>query len=356
MTDVCRFFNSQMKLFTKVSAAALVASALAPATMADGRNPGSALVYPIHRSGSNFFTVVSVTNTNTEPAFGGLQLGGTTNAHFNYVNTIANAANPKLPLDCFVTDRLETLTPADTLSVLTSCHNAASAEGYLMVYAADPLIDDGKTPWSHNYLVGSELVVTALGGIYSINAIPFEALAGDAAATDADGDEQLDFDGVEYEEIADTLIIDSFVAATGSSLTLINMTGGTRFDALVQFDIWNDNEKPLSATKLFRCWMEESLQDVSAVFSDAYLANNTPNDPQELDLNCDGVGDLETGWALINGQVASSLAEAIQNPALLGAITAGPAGMINGGRLLWESSETQDNGDFIKFGTDDPEE
>ena len=42
-----------------------------------------------------------------------------------------------------------------------------------------------------------------------------------------------------------------------------------------------------------------------------------------------------TGGTLISG-----------NGAILGSITAGPTSLIDGGRLLWESHETQDNGAF----------
>ena len=155
------------------------------------------------------------------------------------------------------------------------------------------------------------------------------------------------------------------MAVTGSSLTLLNLTGGTMFNATVKFDIWNDNEFPLSATKLFRCWFEETLEDVSDVFSEDYLYYNTPHDDSEMDIDCDNEGELETGWAWIRGLNASSSVETIMNPALLGAITDGPyyneqgesegSGMINGGRLLWESTAKQHNGDFLNFGTDDPE-
>lgn len=345
-----------MNAFAKLGTAALVASVLAPAALADGRNPGSVLIYPIHRSGlfngsevpSNFFTVVSVTNSNVSP------VSGATNVQFDYVNTIENPLDSQLPLDCFVVDRVENLTPADTLSVLTSCHNAAGGqEGYLVVTAQNPSLF--KTAWSFNYLMGSELVVTSLGGVYSINAIPFEAKAAQGDPTDTDGDGQLDFDDVEYEGVPETLYIDSFIALGKSSLTLLNLTGGTQFTALVKFDIFNDNEFPLSATKTFRCWFEEKLEDVSLVFQESFLANNTPNDPIELDTNCNNDDNLETGWAIINGIVANSNVESIPNPALLGAITAGPANGIDGGRLLWESAAKQFNGDFLKFGTNDPE-
>jgi hypothetical protein len=331
-----------------------IAIALAPASSADLLEPGSVLIYTMNRSGAHFFTVLSVTNTNTLPA-NQISLGGTTNVMFEYLNTIPNPADPQLPLGCYVTDRVETLTPADTLSVLTTCHNAATAEGYVVVSAQDPSLF--KSPWSWNYLIGSELVINALGGTYLISAIPFEAECEEKSDTDKDRDYELDFDGQEYEGIPETLYIPNFLAAVGSSLTLINLTGGTEHVASIRFDIWNDNEFPLSATKQFRCWFEEPLTNVSPTFSEFFLKNNTPNDPQELDVNCDNVGDLETGWAAINGLFAFSTDESIQDPALLGAITAGPISLplINGGDLLWGSDEEQYNGDFIHQSVNNPE-
>ncbi len=327
---------------------------LATVGHADVLTPGSALVYPIHRSGKGsflqpFFTVISVTNTNVNP------VAGSTNVQFDYVNTVRNPIDSKLPLDCFVVDRVEVLTPADTLSVLTRCHNAADdLEGYVVVTAQNPSLF--KSAWSFNHLVGSEFVINSQGGIYSLNAIPFSAIADQGMPTDADMDGQLDFDGVEYEEVPDKLYLDVFLAVEKSSLTLLNLTGGTQFTALVKFDIFNDNEFPLSATVAFRCWMEEKLSDISLVFDDHFLHNNTPNDPVELDIDCDNEDELETGWAIIDGIVANSSVESIPDPALLGAVTAGPALLIfSGGRTLWGSEETQDNGDFLKFGTNDPE-
>lgn len=325
---------------------------LAATSLAGGRNPGSALIYPIHRSGQGNFTVLSVTNTNLLPATQ-TSLGGTTNVMFEYLNTIPNPADPQLPLGCFVTDRVEQLTPADTLSVLTTCHNAASAAGYVVVTAQNPNLF--KTAWSWNYLIGTEMVLTPLGGSYTISAIPFTSPLAEKAATDLDNDIELDFNGAEYEALPDVLYIPNFIAAAGSSLTLLNLTGGTQHTATIHFDIWNDNEFPMSSTKMFRCWFEQPLTNVSPVFSEAFLANNTPDDPSELDINCDNVGDLETGWARIDGLYASSSAESIPDPALLGAITGGPIGNINGGDLLWESTERQTNGDFLHTSVNNPE-
>jgi hypothetical protein len=324
--------------------------------MADGREPGSLLVYPIHRSGAPFgsqawFTVASVTNSNLDLSLGmGGRKGGDTTVQFEYVNIVPNPTNSFMPLNCFVVDRTEFLTPADTLSVLTSCHNAAgNQEGYLVVYATNP--DRFKTAWSFNYLLGSEMVITELGGLYSLNAIPFNALGAAKMATDLNFNNQRDFDGMEYEGVADELYIDNFLAISGSSLTLINLTGGVNYTATVRFDVWNDNEFPLSAIINFKCWFEEPLETVSLVFQEAFLRGNTPNDPTELDINCDGIGDFETGWARVTGIVATSSASSIMDPALLGAVTAGPESrFFDGGHELWESSAKQLNGSFLGFG------
>jgi hypothetical protein len=353
-----------IRTLTKFLVPGLAALTLAPAVFADGRTPGSVLVYPIHRSSFGpigtpgaavpHFTIISVTNTDLLPMTPNNGLGGSTNIHWEYVNVTPGSTHTTN--SCQVVDTVEFLTPADTRSVLTNCHNATSGqEGYLVISAQDP--NAFSTAWSHNYLIGSELVLGGTGGMYSLNAIPFDAIAGEGAATDSDMDGQLDFDNVEYEPIADNLYLDVFYAVSGSSITLINMTGGFNHTANVNFDVWNDNEQALSATLAFNCWIEEPLDQISVVFNGAFLATNTLHDATELDVfGCDMVGDVETGWARVRGANASSSVESIPNPALLGAITAGPAGPnIDGGHLLWESKTTQTNGDFFKTGTDDPE-
>jgi hypothetical protein len=348
-----------IRTLTKFLVPGVAALTLAPAVLADGREPGSVLIYPIHRSnflnGTAFFTALSVTNINLTPVTPANQLGGSTNIKWEYVNVIPGTTN-NMPLDCQVIDVVELLTPADTRTVLTNCHNASPGqEGYVVVTAQDP--NAFSTAWSHNFLIGSELVANAVGGFYSLEAIPFDALAAFHAPTDADGDGQLDFDGVEYEGVPNELYLDVFYGTPASSITLINLTGGFQHVANVNFAVWNDSERALSATLAFKCWIEEPLYTISLVFDGAFLAGVQPNDPTEVDINCDGVEDLETGWARLRGSNASSSTESIPDPALLGALTAGPVGpmSISGGHLLHESKDKQLNGDFFKTGTDDPE-
>jgi len=326
-------------------AAALAGSMLVSSAFADGRKPGSVLVYPVHRSGTAF-TVLSVTNTNLTPQTR-VSFGGSTNVHYQYVNVVPNRANPFRPLNCIIYDRVEFLTPADTLSVLTACHNATAGlqEGFVILNAEDPSLF--RTPWSHNDLIGSELVISASGVIYSTEAIPFSSPVGAGNATDVNNNHRLDFDGVEYEKVPDLLYIDSFLALAGSQLSLLNLTGGHQDINTIYISAWNDNEFPMSATLEFNCWFDQPLVLVSPLFDNEFL-RRSPNDPRELDLNCNGIGDIETGWAILDSiDVRNPGGASISSDgAVLGSITVGSTRAIDGGRLLWESREVQPNGSF----------
>jgi hypothetical protein len=326
-----------------LAAGVLSALVFAPAAMAYGPSPGSLLVYPVHRSGGNYFTIVCVTNTNVNPSSGG------TNAHFEYVNvTLGNDVFH--PRSCVVFDRIEYLTPADTLCVLATCHNAVfdMQEGYLLVTAEDP--NRFNYPWSYNYLVGSELVVNGSGIVYSVNACALKSPQDHGHRTDVDWDDIKEFNGTEYEGIPNKLIIDSFVAMLGSQLALINFTGTYRDLNTVLFSVWNDNEVPLSATLEFNCWFDQPLRLISPLFNEVFL-RGVPNSRSELDLNCDGVGDLETGWAIIDSiDVRTQGGSYVDTDgAMLGVITAGLATSISGGRELWTTEERQHNGKFRRF-------
>jgi hypothetical protein len=342
-----------MKGLRVFCSAALVAGMLAPVGMANGRNPGSVLIYPVQRSGPVYLTIISVTNTNTQPTTPS-DFGGAINLHYQYANSIKNTQDPAvnpdapfLPLNCIIFNRFELLTPADHLSVVTSCHNAVSPggqEGFLVISATDPA-DFGEAI-SFDYLIGSELVVNAAGGMYSINAIPFEAIPGRGLATDLNDNQELDFDNMEYEGIPDLLYIDSFVALAGSQLALLNLTGGPRDINTVQFTVWNDNEFALSSTRIFNCWFDQPLHLVSPLFAEEFLKNSTPHDPDELRLQCNKPGTVETGWALLDSvDVSTSGGLPVSDDgAILGSISTGPYTFLDGGHLLWESTVLQTNG------------
>ncbi|MEZ5980446.1 MAG: hypothetical protein R3F34_19840, partial [Planctomycetota bacterium] len=304
-----------------------------------GRRPGSLLVYPLQRSAllnAAVFTVVNVTNTNRAGV-------GETDVHFQYVN-VTTSGSPFLFAKCTIEDRVETLTPADTLSVLTSCHNGALlGEGYLVVTARDPEVVD--VPWSFDHLIGSEYVVSAAGGMYALNAIPFCSPAPEFGATDLDGDGKRDFDGMEYELIADELYVDSFLGSVGGDIVLISFLGGEYLNE-VDFVIYNDDEFQLSATWSFSCWTRTPLAQISGYFTQQGLAT-TSNDPGELDITCDGVQDLDTGWAIVRGKRALAItSDDVEDPAILGALANDDLQQWMNARLLWESSAKQTGAQF----------
>ena len=347
---------------------------------ANSRIPGSVLIYPVHRSGDSWVTVLNVTNTSILPD-GPTTLGGSTNVHFEYVNVQPDPTgdvNPLakfLPLGCTIFDRVEFLTPADTLSVLTTCHNAFRGdgqEGYVVVSAENPALPMGGA-WRHNYLIGSEIVMSALGVTYMVNAIPLRGrgIVREIVEIQDDGDAgiggggagggmieighhadlrtgsfpyTLQFDGIKYDPLPDVLMSD-FIGAAKSQLALINFTGGPNIENTVFFEVYNDNELPLSATLRFRCWFDQPLECVNPLFSEANLAS-FPNDLDELDITCDGVGDLETGWFTVRSTGTWLSGGQLFDPdgAIHGAITAGHAS-VRGGHILWEEG-VQFNGAF----------
>jgi hypothetical protein len=325
----------------RTTAAALAISslvALAPSALADGREPGSVLVYPLHRSAllnETVFNVVNVTNTNRVGS-------GETDVHFEYVN-VADTATPFLFADCNIADRVETLTPADTLSVLTSCHNGAQqAEGYIVVSARNPDLVD--TYWSFNHLIGSEQIVSSGGGMYSVEALPFTSPLAQGTDTDLDQDGKRDFDGNEYEGLPDELYIDSYIGALPGQIVLLTFLGG-EYLVNVNFIIYNDDEFQLSAQFAFSCWRRVPLSAISGYFFGTGLLT-TPNDDDELDLDCDGEEEVNTGWAIVRPTTALSITSpTVVNPPVLGALV-NDGGAFNNGRVLWESVTKQLNGEF----------
>lgn len=326
-----------MKTICVAAAAVLASSILTPDLFADGRTPGSALVFPFLRR----ISIVSVTNTNTELAIPGRSFGGSTNVHYEYMNVI-EGADPFNPASCRRSDTIEFLTPGDTRSVLTMCHAGVSPQekgGYLVVSAQDTAVF-GKA-WDFDYLVGLAMVFDASGYIQVLNAIPFESLVGAGECADLNGNGRVDFDGREYEAISDVLYADSVIpCGPPSRLTLVNLTGGPRECNTIALSIWNDMEVPLSATQKFRCWFDQPLELVTPLFQFHFLAR-LPNDPSEMDWDCDGKGDIDTGWFMIDSIDVSTAGgfPYDDDGAVLGAISP-----FFGTHLLWESVAKQSNG------------
>lgn len=306
---------------------ALLATLAVPA-LAEVPRPGSVLVFPIHDS-ATALTVLSITNTDISPG----SFPGTDDIYvtLRYVNIVPNPDEPLKPLHCTSFHRSELLTPGDTVSFLTTCHNLPGQRGWVLAYARS--FSGG--PVSHNYLVGSGIVVNAQGSADGILPYSFQAIPPEGMPTDLDFDSKRDFDGVEYEPLPAALYADSFLGVGGTRLVLFNTATELSDIVQVRLDVTNDNEFPLSYTFPFKCWFERPLTQLDNIFTQGFLSL-TPNDPSELDINCDNVDDLETGWFKIRALTASNGFQTIQNPAILGGLTGGPFAL-EPGRPLWGS-------------------
>ncbi len=337
-----------------IATAVLLGALSAADAVADGRNPGSVLVYPVIRTDLGF-TIVTVTNSATNPATPN-SFGESTNLHFHYTNVTSHPLLITRAQNCTVFDRVEFLTPADTLSVMVNCHNPSGPDGnkgYLVVSAENPAA--AFTPWDHDHLIGSAAVILKSGVMYQYNAFAIEALTGPGNPTDiSPTNGVLDFDGVEYEQLPDCLTVDSFHTLYPHSLALINLTGQPLDVNTVYLSVWNDNEFALSLTINFSCWFHERMEDINILFTQDFLSL-LPNDPEELDCHCNGTQEAETGWIKLQSvgvrRYPAGL-DVAEDGAILGLITTNnEAGF--GGRLLWESGR-QNNGNFGLSGPTDP--
>jgi len=291
--------KSLMKLFAGAAAVALLAIVLAPVASAQPVHlqPGSVLVYPLFDSSPGAGTVVCVTNTNDDNTFCPDQdfRGGDVLVHYQYIDGI----------DWREFDRFELLTPGDTLCVIVDDHNPEGNVGFLVVSATDP--SDMSKKIDFDMLIGSAIVVQSdLNFLWSYT--PYSFLGGAVggaptpcarAATDADADLALDFDGIEYSLFPREIFVDSFFEETGNfanALTLLTTTGPD-FQAEVAFLFWNNIEQKFSRTFRFTCWHTSPLSEISQIVTDL------GGDDEET-----GRPDTETGWASIRGTRTLDLA------------------------------------------------
>lgn len=314
---------------------ALAAGLLQAPALAEGPQAGSTLVFPaIRTDGGNFVTTTSVTNTNLDPARD-VTLGGSITVHYQYYDFSFPAAPS-------IQNRTELLDPGDTLTVSASCH-AFDVDGYLIVTAEDPFAIN--RPIAHNYLMGSQFVVRGLGAAYELSAIPLKAIPAPGDIVDVDANGEINLDGVEYEQASEFLYVDSVLASLGNRLALVSLTGDLTDTTTVVFDIWNDNQMPLSQVVPFQGWFDEKFENLSGSLSLVFLMNLPGNDPTQFDVDCDGSGDLETAWLRIRPTSTATGAGSIANPVVLGAVTGGSPGLERG-RPLWRTPQTRPTGSF----------
>ncbi len=299
------------KSFTTLALSGFAALSLGSLAFAGGTEAGSLLVYPYFSNTRATRTMLTVTNTNLDSVNGGV------NVEFVYIDGD----------HCLEFNRTRTLTPGDTLSVITKYDNPNYVEGYAYVFAKSKTT--GKAI-KFDWLVGSAIVLTNDLTDPEISYTPnvFKAGAALAAGANTDlenagaGDGQRDLDGLEYEKTPDQLIVPNFIADNDDDfqpgLVLLGLTG-LQFTTIVNFLVYNDNEEVFSAQVTVDCWELLRLRDdVSFVFDDAFLATTGQNAAEVYT----GPGVLanrlpETGWYSMTGAIANSTAATVANPSIL---------------------------------------
>jgi hypothetical protein len=314
--------------------AGLACLGLATSALAESIVPGSLLVFPNFDNTRGDLTLLTVTNTSDD------QVNGAVNVEFVYINGY----------NCQEFNRTRSLTPDDEISVLTKNDNPNMQKGYVYVFAKS------KTTGAaikFDHLIGSALILESSAEDPDYLEAPWTFLAGAALAeganTDLNSNGLRDLDGNEYEKAPDRLLVPRFLGVGGpldaeEQLTLINLTGGADFTAVVDFLVYNDNEEVFSAQYSFTCWAKVHLDVISAVFENEFLLTTNHATNEVPGTNPGNFN--ETGWYTINGDTAFSTAAQFSDPAILAAqietIMDG-----RGGAMLPYTIGTQSNGSLL---------
>jgi len=330
MKNANRYWSPRFRVLLR--AASVSSLVLCGSAHAQRGELGSLLVMPEFDNQPGEGTVLTVTNTNLDLPSGESDV----EIHFCYVQEGT----------CEVLDLTEYLTAGDTLTLLTSAHCPTMDHGYVYVYAQDP---SSHQPVSFDWLTGACMMIDGLDTFgYALEPFAFKAVPPQGIPTDLDGDGVRDLDGIEYQKAPDQLLVPRFLgqnlASPSSKLIFINLTGAHDFDCAVCLSIYNDNSEEFSAEFIFHCWDKVSLLGISGAFDNFWLANSTNDDPNEIV----GATSWESGWVRMEGCVAYSIWETVEDPAILAALV--EPNWTQESAVLPFSTGTRENGGLLHSG------
>ncbi|MBL8858399.1 MAG: hypothetical protein JNL28_07850 [Planctomycetes bacterium] len=266
------------------------------------RTPGSLLVFPEFDNRLGDMTLLTVTNAT--------ELGSDVNVEFVYIGRFGPTGTQ---LNCLEYNRTHTLTPRDTLSVVTSAHNPNFAQGYVYVFAKHKTTGAAIV---HNHLIGQSLIIDGIQSLsYGTNPFTFLGIGEEGSATDHDNDGLRDLNGLEYTCVGEEMLVPRFLGQSFkavSELILLNLSGGGNFTATVDFLAYNDNEEAFSGQTTFQCWAKRRLSDISGVFNHSFLVSTNHASNEIL-----GASTHESGWLRLKGANSYSSAALIAKPAVL---------------------------------------
>ncbi|MBK7875160.1 MAG: hypothetical protein IPJ77_05335 [Planctomycetes bacterium] len=290
-----------MNIFTRAALSILGLAALATGVHANGRNPGSMLVFPEFTQGNGTDTILTITNTN--------QTTGV-RVHLWYISGDTATL-------CQESNRVVNLGIRDTFTTLVSAQITVlgPTKGFVYAYAENAQ----GAPISFNHLAGDLLIVNgSLANQYSVEVLPFRSPKAEGETTRSDQDTILDMNDTEYEKAPAKVIVPRFMGQSAtapfqSDLVLISLSGGRNFTTIVDFLAFNDNEEVFSAQHLFSCWKKTTLLNVNGIFSKTFLQNFTNDSPTEIR----GSESNEAGFFTIDGNVAYSTTVDILDPVVI---------------------------------------
>lgn len=230
---------------------------LVPDALADGRNPGSCLLFPYFDTTGATMSIHTIMNTGTEDV---------------WIRMVFVESEECKPYDFFFQ-----LGNGDTFTFGAHGLLIFPMRGFMYTYVIESKnqLEEKKA----DVLVGQEIVMGFWDNRlvqFSLNAVSFQAL-------ELVKDQKLHLDGTEYTCAPKSLYFPRFFgqdSAFYSRVMLINLTGGQYFSAAAECLIYNDNGQVFNNYVTFDCFELMRLTDLSGATSRAFLLA-TSHDPSE---------------------------------------------------------------------------
>lgn len=264
--------------------------------------PGSLLVFPEFDNTAGQLTLYTVTHAAADPS-----AGATGHLRSVIIETVyVNGSN------CTEQNFTRTLTPYDTLSLITKVQNINTTRGFFYVFAKSCSVPgqlDSVCPIVFNSLIGMETRIDGITNFdYSINAISFKALGNENDPNDdgtRPGFRELD-DVNEYEGAPNQILIPRFlgqddgVATNGvsSDIILLSLSTNQPINVLGTVNSTNLAGNPPYVCQSFgvpfTCWTKQSLNAFTGLLtSNTALSAFTGNEIV-------GFPTLRTGWITLD--------------------------------------------------------
>ncbi len=269
-----------------------IALAAAPAR-ADGRNPGSLLLYPEFDSTAGRATLLTLTDVNPDAREGSVRV------EIVFIN-----ATPATGGLCSETNTTVTLTPNDTLTFLASALNPNPQKGYVYAFAKNAAGQAIAFDW----LAGGRQPSVVFDGVHALDYLDQSVqLPCDPDAGPRNRPRRRRRPRLERPRVRDGAGQDLRPALRRPEHDVPERTGDDRAHGRsavhddTRLRLQRQRGGVLEELRAFRCWTKVPLTTISNTFLQSFLANSTSHAPGENDRRDENV---ETELFEIDGRVA----------------------------------------------------